>query len=543
MKKVVIYPGRFQPMLPHHAEVYKKLQATFPDADVYIATSDKVDGAKSPFNFKEKVEIMAQLHDIPTDKILIAPQPYLIDSYKNFNKQDTMVIFAVGEKDTDRFPMKNIDDNTGLDMTVRGEPRPKYYQMINTLKQHPALPMEERGYIYVAPNIEGKGEVASASAFRNAFTSVGSEQGQREVFEKYLGTFNEAIFALFKNKILGDNMKEELDRLRLLAGMESLIEAPINFDDHDDDMEDGDDYEDKPGFSQDNMINQLGKVIDSETAGKDAEEMKIKNFKPVTNVTTDDGATIDVTPAEAKALKNMFGMLSSARQGEEKSARERFNATIQTSKGLEQMLDFAKSKGLVKEEQQELPTLDLADIRSDYSVEEGDLEEGRMKDIIMDLKDMSKEEFCSAHPQYADEYEELCKQYSDDAQSEPEESFDPAMEPSHYDSQFERIYAAYENGGEPEMAEYLGMSDKELDDELNEYGRDHNLHMDDDRDDVIQGYIEQLIDNADHKDMGGQMAQYEAEEMCDTCDKPVKQCKCPGHTHEALDQLRKLAGI
>lgn len=540
MKKVVIYPGRFQPMLPHHAEVYKKLQATFPDADVYIATSDKVDGAKSPFNFKEKVEIMAQLHDIPTDKILIAPQPYLIDSYKNFNKQDTMVIFAVGEKDTDRFPMKNIDDNTGLDMTVRGEPRPKYYQMINTLKQHPALPMEERGYIYVAPNIEGKGEVASASAFRKAFTSVGSEQGQREVFEKYLGTFNEAIFALFKNKILGDNMKEELDRIKKLAGLESLIEAPINFDDQDDDMEDGDDYEDKPGFSQDNMINQLGKVIDSETAGKDAEAMKIKNFKPVTNVTTDDGETIDVTPAEAKALKDMFGMLSSARQGEEKSARERFNATIQTTKGLEQMLDFAKSKGLVKEESN-MPQLDLADIRSDYTVEEGDLEEGKMKDIIIDAQQMSKEEFDAQYKGEFD-YDEIIADYPVE-ESTPEESFDPQGEPSHDDSQFERIYTAYENGGEPEMAEYLGMSDKELDDELSEYGRDHNLHMDDDRDDVIQGYIEQLIDNADHKDMGAQMAQYEAEEMCDSCDKPVKQCKCPGHTHEALEQLKKLAGI
>lgn len=664
MKKVVIYPGRFQPMLPHHAEVYKKLQATFPDADVYIATSDKVDGAKSPFNFKEKAEIMAQLHDIPTDKILIAPQPYLIDSYKNFNKQDTMVIFAVGEKDTDRFPMKNIDDNTGLDMTVRGEPRPKYYQMINTLKQHPALPMEERGYIYVAPNIEGKGEVASASAFRNAFTSVGSEQGQREVFEKYLGTFNEAIFALFKNKILGDNMKEDLDRLRKLAGMENLIEAPINFDDENDEIDDGDDYEDKPGFSQDNMINQLGKVIDSETAGKDAEEMKIKNFKPVTNVTTDDGATIDVTPAEAKALKNMFGMLSSARQGEEKSARERFNATIQTSKGLEQMLDFAKSKGLVKEEQQELPTLDLADIRSDYAVEEGDdegaggnkangededksledklkteiaglqrtidnykgqmaeleadpefqqaddddkddyifnatdgveirdqrdkleffkltladhlesgrthwwqsehglyldtavrdeiaqelrdmgawkgdteesneelnllrkraglevvqgdLEEGRVKDVLIDAQQMSKEEFDA---KYNGEwnYDEILADYP----VEQDESFDPAMEPNHADTEFERIYTAYENGGEPELAEYLGMSESELDQEMTEYAMEHGLHMDDDRDDVIQGYIEQLIDNADHKDMGAQMAQYESH----------------------LVQLRKLAGI
>ena len=409
MKKVVIYPGRFQPMLPHHAQVYQKLQATFPDADVYIATSDKVDGGKSPFNFKEKAEIMAQLHDIPTDKIILAPQPYLVDSYKQFNMQDSMVIFAVGEKDTQRFPMNNIDDKTGLDMTVRGEPRPKYYQMINTLKQHPALPMGERGYIYMAPNIGAEGEVASASAFRQAFTSVGSEQQQKQVFEKYLGTYNEAIFALFKNKILGDNMKEELDRLRLLAGMESLIEAPINFDDENDEVEDGgDDYDSKPGFSQDNMINQLGKVIDSKSAGDDAEAMKIKNFKPVTSVTTDDGQTVEVSPAQATALKDMFGMLSSARQGEEKSARERFNATIQTTKGLEQMLDFAQSKGLVKEESN-VPQLDLADIRSDY---EPELEEGKMKDVIQDAMDMSREEFEQARPGF--DYDEIIADYGDE---------------------------------------------------------------------------------------------------------------------------------
>ena len=61
-----------------------------------------------------------------------------------------MVIFAVGQKDAEeRFPMKNVDEKTGLDMRVRGEPGPKYYQMINTLKQHPALPMSERGYIHV----------------------------------------------------------------------------------------------------------------------------------------------------------------------------------------------------------------------------------------------------------------------------------------------------------------------------------------------------------------------------------------------------------
>ena len=54
MKQVIIYPGRFQPMLSHHAEVYSQLQSQFPEADVYIGTSDKVESGKSPFTFKEK---------------------------------------------------------------------------------------------------------------------------------------------------------------------------------------------------------------------------------------------------------------------------------------------------------------------------------------------------------------------------------------------------------------------------------------------------------------------------------------------------------
>ena len=555
MKKVVIYPGRFQPMLPHHAEVYKKLQATFPDADVYISTSDKVDGGKSPFNFKEKAEIMSQLHDIPTDKIILAPQPYLVDSYKQFNMQDSMVIFAVGEKDTKRFPMNNIDDKSGLDMTVRGEPRPKYYQMINTLKQHPALPMGERGYIYMAPNIGAEGEVASASAFRQAFTSVGSEQQQKQVFEKYLGTYNEAIFALFKNKILGDNMKEELDRLRLLAGMESLIEAPINFDDENDEVDSGDDYDSKPGFSQDNMINQLGKVIDSKSAGDDAEAMKIKNFKPVTSVTTDDGETVQVSPAQATALKDMFGMLSSARQGEEKSARERFNATIQTTRGLEQMLDFAQSKGLVKEESN-VPQLDLGGIRDDYAVEEGDLEEGRVKDVLIDAQQMSKEEFDAKYKGEGD-YAEILADYPVDEETTNMEADDEKVEINHdmmahlanssseESTMFDDAMEIHDNEGEQALAQHLGMSDDEFNQELNEYCMARGLHADDDREEAIQGMVEELIDHREQMSSmrNAPQAQEESAETCDSCGKPVQLCGCDDHQHESIERLRQLAGI
>ena len=344
-----------------------------------------------------------------------------------------MVIFAVGGKDADRFPMSNIDDTTGLDMTVRGEASPKYYQMINTLKQHPALPMSERGYVYNAPTIDNGGEVASASAFRNAFTSVGSEQGQREVFEKYLGTFNEAIFV---NKLMDNKMKTEnaynIDVIKYLSGM--LNEAPINFDDYDADREEAGDDEDtdglRPGFKQDSMVNQLGKISDSGEAAKDADQLmkKGKEFNVSSSVTTDDGETFNLTPAEADALLQMFNMLSAQRAGEEESPREKFTRSIQASKGLESMLSFAKSKGLVREEAKTLPQVDLGEIRDDYAVE-GDLEEGRVKDVLIDAQQMSKEEFDA---KYNGEwnYDEILADYP----VEQDESFDPAMEPNHADT-------------------------------------------------------------------------------------------------------------
>jgi len=494
MKKVVIYPGRFQPMLPHHAEVYKKLQAQFPDASVYIATSDKVEMPKSPFNFKEKAEIMTQLHDIPADKIILAKSPYLVDSYKKgFDQENTMVIFAVGAKDEDRFPMSNVDTETGLDMTVRGEPRPKFYQMINTLERHPALPMSQRGYIYHAPNIDKGDVVASASAFRNAFNSATDNEHKKEIFVKYMGTFNQGVFDLLNSKI-EKKMSEDINILKFLAGM--LNEAPMDYSDDEEvskeiDNTDDDGY--KPGFAQKNMMTQLGKVADSEDASKDAEIMKVKKFDKITSVTTDDGDSHEVSGAEADALIKMFNMLSSQRAGEEESPREKFNRAIQQTAGLTQMLDFAKSKGLVKEETAELPTLDLADIRSDY---EPELEEGG-DCYHCDGKDPDCEH-CSG-----DGY----VKFDDDPQEPSQEEMDkhakkesaPFGEPSQQEEAYEDLMNALQSGGEEAYAKACGLSPEELDQEMSEIARERNLHMDDDRDEIIHAHAEETCDNMDVK--------------------------------------------
>ena len=55
---VVFYPGRFQPFHLGHRDVFASLQAKFGRDAVYIATSNKVELPKSPFNFSEKTAFM-----------------------------------------------------------------------------------------------------------------------------------------------------------------------------------------------------------------------------------------------------------------------------------------------------------------------------------------------------------------------------------------------------------------------------------------------------------------------------------------------------
>ena len=224
MKKVIVYPGRFQPMLSHHAEVYRKLQAAYPDAEVYIGSSDKVEMPKSPFNFSEKQQI-AQAHGIDPKKVLQVSRPYHKDDYP-FDEKNTVLIFAVGEKDLDRFPFNNVDPKTGLDMTLRGEERPKYYQKLETMDNNP-LPMSDRGYITLAPTVKIGDEVASASAFRKALQDSPDIEAAKQLFTKQFGEYNEQVFQLIYDKIVRAKMNEDLNILKQLSGL-PVTEAPVD---------------------------------------------------------------------------------------------------------------------------------------------------------------------------------------------------------------------------------------------------------------------------------------------------------------------------
>ena len=239
MNKIVIYPGRFQPMLSHHVAVYNHLMQQFPDAEVFVGSSDKVEEG-SPFNFKEK-QAIAGVQGIEHNKFLFAQQPYVHTFYKQFDHKDTVVIFAVGEKDLQtRFSMNNIDAETGLDMKVKpnketGEHEPKYYQMINSMDEKNPKPMSERGYLYEVPNIEADGEISSASAFRSAIKNSPDKEAAKEIFNREFKEYNEGVFNLVYNKLAGEKMSENINILRKLAGLEENspqnLRAPVNLDD------------------------------------------------------------------------------------------------------------------------------------------------------------------------------------------------------------------------------------------------------------------------------------------------------------------------
>jgi len=587
---IVIYPGRFHPFHKGHKGVYDLLNSKF--KNVYIATTEKVDAVKSPFSFDEKVKIM-NLTGVEQSNILKVKQTYNGDEYKNRFNNNYGLIFAVSEKDMLDDPRFNFPAS-GMSLKKNGEPA--YLQKFTSMDKIDS--MVEHGYIMTVPTTSFKvngHEVNSASQIR---TMLGSENidDAKQAFVDLYDKYNETVFNMIRNKLGNKTMENiDLNELRRMAGLEER------------DIDQDDDYSHVPGFKEKPMFDQLGKIIDSYEMSQDGDDIK----NPLSTVKTDDGEEMEVSVGEARALKDMMEMLSSARQGEEKSAREKFLDSIQKSEGLHSMLEFARSKGLVKEEytgegnafggaqvgkkkgdkftvsgktftkEEEIEELDLNDIREDFDVRpnchskthdcatliihpkwgEGKpvyeshaiptnegyvawydvefehgierevpaqdmkiiklaehgvnasmrsksdnkiLNAGRLKDIIIDAMQMTKEEFDMEYNGEWD-YDEINADFgenSNDQEPAELESFDPAMEPSEESTMFDDAMTICDDEGEQALAQHLDMSQQDFDQELNEYCAEHGLHADDDRDEAIQGLVQEIIDNREQSDHG-----------------------------------------
>ena len=176
-KKVVVYAGRFQPFHKGHYATYQNLVKQFGKDSVYIGTSDKTDNIKSPFNFKEKKEIMMKMFGIPSNKIVQIKNPYAPTEIINkFPEETTAFITVVGEKD--RYRLKG-----------------KYFEPYHPDKVQNGY--KDKGYVYVSP---AQSNPISGTDVRN-WLSKGSESDRMNGFKKAYGKFDKSIFDLVSGKL------------------------------------------------------------------------------------------------------------------------------------------------------------------------------------------------------------------------------------------------------------------------------------------------------------------------------------------------------
>ena len=212
IKKIIaIYPGRFQPFGQHHFETFKWLQKQFGVSNTFIVTSDRVDGSKSPLNFKEKSAIMQQF-GIDKQHIIQVKNPYeaseLVDK---FDKTTTGLIMIYGKKDADRIKYVKVDGTPG------------YFQPYTN--KNNMLPADQHGYIIVAPNIQinlpGFGEM-SGTNLRKFIKDSGPED-----FKKVMGWYTDELYNMLKDKFQVESKKINIDDYIDLFNLHEIVDQSI----------------------------------------------------------------------------------------------------------------------------------------------------------------------------------------------------------------------------------------------------------------------------------------------------------------------------
>jgi len=133
---VVFYPGRFQPFHLGHKDVFASLQNKFGRDNVYIATSNKTELPKSPFNFSDKVRLM-NAAGVASDRIIEVSNPYKLPE-PQFNPANTIFIAAVGSPDQDRLRPDSY----------KKDGSPGYFKTFESLDK--CTTADQHGYVIIA---------------------------------------------------------------------------------------------------------------------------------------------------------------------------------------------------------------------------------------------------------------------------------------------------------------------------------------------------------------------------------------------------------
>ena len=178
-KLVVVYSGRFQPFHKGHYATYSHLVKKFGKDNVFIATSNKTDTQKSPFNFKEKKLIISTMFGIPSSKVVEVKNPYKpVEILNQFNEETTSFITVVGEKD---------------EMRLGGN----YFEKWKDNKELEAY--KNKGYVYAAP---AQPNPISGTDVRNNLGKNVDDTTKLDFFSKRAyPKFNKRVYDLITKKL------------------------------------------------------------------------------------------------------------------------------------------------------------------------------------------------------------------------------------------------------------------------------------------------------------------------------------------------------
>ena len=177
-RTVAIYPGRFQPMGPHHFQTYKQIAAEHGAENTFVATSDKT-GPKSPLNFAKKKSIILK-HGVPENQVQQVTNPYYAkEIYEQLGgPEEVEVVYFVGDKD------------------MRENPR--FQKTSGTTKE---------GYdwrLAVAPHVEidipGFGEMCGTS-LRDCLAAADPKQ-----FKTIMGWFDQNVYDILQKSLQETSM-------------------------------------------------------------------------------------------------------------------------------------------------------------------------------------------------------------------------------------------------------------------------------------------------------------------------------------------------
>jgi hypothetical protein len=187
-RTVAVFTGRFQPFHSGHYSIYKNMVDRFGKENVFIATSNKTEAGKSPFEFKDKEQIMTKMFDIPEEMIVQVKNPYAPVEVLQSLPPGTTYVTAVSQKDADR---------------LKGG---KYFQPYDPETSKAGY--ADKGYFIVAPemqlDIDGKN--ISGTQLRAIFGNPNiTDEVKQEIFAKVYGKFDQDIF----NKIVKTTTKSE----------------------------------------------------------------------------------------------------------------------------------------------------------------------------------------------------------------------------------------------------------------------------------------------------------------------------------------------